>query len=41
MDFGGKEVDMVYTNTAGGGFKFAFNFEFEFELLPGLPGMAI
>ena len=34
----GKEVDMVYSRTAGGGFRFAFNFEFEWELLPGIPG---
>ena len=29
---------MVYSRTAGGGFRFAFNFEFEWELLPGIPG---
>jgi len=38
QDFMGKEVDMVYSRTAGGGFRFAFNFEFEWELLPGIPG---
>merc|ERR1712007_127498 len=39
MDFSGKEVDMVYSQTSGGGFKFSFNFEFEWELLPGIPGV--